>query len=72
MKIICENCNQETLPHLINCDYLTKYRWLCNNCKPKPDPRHNACCDKAEINPCACFESWICSVHGTTHIGTHD
>lgn len=31
-----------------------------------------ACCELAQQFPCVCTYSFICTVHGHSHIGTHD
>lgn len=48
---------------------------LCNLIKEnnyKSNVHSEACCGLAEINPCVCTISFICPIHGTKHIGTHD
>lgn len=33
---------------------------------------HRACCALAVTTPCVCHVSYICPVHGSRHVGTHD
>lgn len=69
----CVVCNKEVNDYTYTASRKQYVKPICSvDCTSKELIQRLGCCDRAEITSCVCMYSFVCSVHGNTHIGTHD
>lgn len=69
----CVVCNKEVDEYIYTTARKQYIKSICStSCRSKELIQRLGCCDKAEITSCVCMYSFVCPIHGNTHIGTHD
>ena len=70
---VCRVCGKEIKDSKLAFAFWKHEQAVCNsNCYDQEIINRYGCCKQAIKNPCVCSYSFVCSIHGETHIGTHD